>query len=104
MAESIITNYDMPEPRLALLIRVGIDHSTDPDLVERLLIEEAKRAVGEVPGLLAEPAPPARLIPGFGDFSLDFTLACQVRSFTEQFAVQHELRKRILKRLAAEGV
>ena len=57
-----------------------------------------------VPGLLAEPAPTARLIPGFGDFSLDFTLACQVRSFTDQFAVQHELRKRILRRLAAEGV
>ena len=104
VAESIITNYDMPEPRMALLIRVGVDYGTDPDLVERLLVEEAKRAVGDVPGLLAEPAPTARLIPGFGDFSLDFTLACQVKSFTDQFAVQHELRKRILRRLVAEGV
>src|SRR5215831_12385784 len=104
VAESIITNYDMPEPRMALLIRVGVDYGTDPDLVERLLVEEAKRAVGDVPGLLEEPAPTARLIPGFGDFSLDFTLACQVKSFTDQFAVQHELRKRILRRLVAEGV
>src|SRR5262250_1160373 len=69
--ESIITNYDMPESRMALPIRVGVDYGTDPDLVERLLVEEAKRAVGDVPGLLAEPAPTARLIPGFGDFSLD---------------------------------
>ena len=104
VAESIIRNYDMPEPRLALLIRVGVDYGADPDLVERLLVEEASRAVGEVPGLLAEPAPTARLIPGFGDLSLDFTLACQVSSFTDQFVVQHELRKRILRRLAAEGV
>jgi small-conductance mechanosensitive channel len=104
VAESIITNYDMPEPRMALLIRVGVDYGTDPDLVERLLLEEAKRAVGDVPGLLAEPAPTARLIPGFGDFSLDFTLTCQVESFTDQFGVQHELRKRILRRLVAEGV
>jgi small-conductance mechanosensitive channel len=104
VAESIITNYDMPEPRLALLIRVGVDYRADPDLVERLLVEEATRAVGDVPGLLADPAPTARLIPGFGEFSLDFTLACQVRSFTDQFAVQHELRKRILRRLVAEGV
>jgi small-conductance mechanosensitive channel len=104
VAESIITNYDMPESRLALLIRVSVDYGADPDLVERLLVEEAKRAVGDVPGLLAEPAPTARLIPGFGEFSLDFTLACQVRSFTDQFPVQHELRKRILRRLVAEGV
>src|SRR5882724_6339746 len=103
VAESIITNYDMLEPRLALLIRVGVDYGADPDLVERLLVEEASRAVGEVSGLLAEPAPTARLIPGFGDLSLDFTLACQVSSFTDQFVVQHELRKRILRRLAAEG-
>jgi small-conductance mechanosensitive channel len=104
VAESIITNYDLPEPRMAVLIRVGVDYGTDPDLVERLLVEEATQAVGAVPGLLAEPAPTARLIPGFGDISLEFTLSCQVRSFTDQFLVQHELRKRIVRRLAAQGV
>jgi small-conductance mechanosensitive channel len=104
VAESIITNYDMPESRLGLAIRVGVDYGSDPDLVERLLVEEARRAVGEVPGLLGDPAPSARLIPGFGDISLEFTLGCQVESFKDQFLVQHELRKRILRRLAAEGV
>ncbi|MEK7701548.1 MAG: mechanosensitive ion channel family protein, partial [candidate division NC10 bacterium] len=104
VAESIIVNYDLPEPRMALAIRVGVDYGSDPDRVERVLVEEATRAAGEVPGLLAEPAPTARLIPGFGDFSLDFTLACHVRSFTDQFPVQHELRKRILLRLRAEGI
>jgi small-conductance mechanosensitive channel len=104
VAESIITNYDLPEPRMAVLIRVGVDYGTDPDLVEHLLVEEATQAVGVVPGLLAEPAPTARLIPGFGDLSLEFTLACQVRSFTDQFLVQHELRKRIVRRLATQGV
>ena len=104
VAESVITNYDLPEPRLALAIRVGVGYASDPDHVERVLMEEATRAAGEIPGLLREPAPTARLIPGFGDFSLDFTLACHVRSFTDQFPVQHELRKRILRRLRAEGI
>ena len=104
VAESIITNYDLPEPRLALLIRVGVDYGADPDRVEQLVVEEATRAVGEVPGLLGEPAPSVRLIPGFGDSSLDFTLICQVKSFTDQFLVQHELRKRILRRFRAEGI
>jgi hypothetical protein len=79
VAESIITNYDLPEPRMAVLIRVGVDY-----------VEEATQAVGTVPGLLAEPAPTARLIPGFGDISLEFTLSCQVRSFTDQSSMSSE--------------
>jgi small-conductance mechanosensitive channel len=104
VAESTITNYDMPESRLAVPIRIAVDYGADPELVERILLEESTRAVDEVPGLLGEPAPSARLIPGFGEFSLDFTLAVHVKSFTDQFVVQHELRKRVLTRLAAEGV
>ena len=38
------------------------------------------------------------------EYSLDFTLACHVKSFTDQFLVQHELRKRILRRFGAEGI
>jgi len=104
VAESIITNYDMPDPRLILRIRVSVDYGADPDQVDRLLVEEATRAVSEVPGLLGEPAPSVRLIPGFGEYSLDFTLFCHVKSFNDQFLVQHELRKRILRRLGAEGI
>ena len=104
VAESIITNYDLGETRMAVLIRVRVDYDADAELVERLLVDEATRAVGLVDGLLAEPPPSARLIPGFGDYALEFTLACQVRSFVDQFSVQHELRKRVLKRLRAERI
>jgi small-conductance mechanosensitive channel len=104
VAESIITNYDLPESRLAIPIRISVDYGADPDVVQRALVEEALQAIGQVAGLLAEPAPSARLIPGFGEYSLDFTLVCHVKSFTDQFEVQHELRKRILRRLAAEGI
>ncbi|PYM25723.1 MAG: mechanosensitive ion channel family protein [Candidatus Rokuibacteriota bacterium] len=104
VAESIITNYDLGETRMAVLIRVRVDYDADAELVERLLVDEATRAVGQVDGLLAEPPPSARLIPGFGDYALEFTLACQVRSFVDQFSVQHELRKRVLKRLRAERI
>jgi small-conductance mechanosensitive channel len=72
--------------------------------VERILVEEAKKAVGEVPGLLGDPGPQVRFIPGFGESSLDFTLVCQVAEFTDQYAVQHELRKRILRRFREEGI
>jgi small-conductance mechanosensitive channel len=104
VSQSVITNYDIDETRLALTIRVGVGYDADPDQVERVLVEEARRAVGEVDGLLAEPPPAARLIPGFGEYSLDFTLVCWIARFPDQFQVLHELRKRILKRLRTEGI
>ena len=104
VAESVITNYDLGETRMAVLIHVGVDYDSDPDHVERVLGDEATRAAAEVPGLLADPPPLARLIPGFGDYSLDFTLVCHVQRFVDQFHVQHELRKRLLRRLRAEGI
>jgi small-conductance mechanosensitive channel len=55
-------------------------------------------------GLLAESPPSAKLIPGFGPSTLDFTLGVQVRRFVDQFQVQSELRKRILERFQKEGI
>lgn len=104
LAQTIVTNYDLPDKRMALLVPVSVGYSSDPDHVERVLVEEATKAAGEVKGLLAEPPPFVRFIPGFGDSSLDFTLVCQVEEFVDQYHVQHELRKRIFKRFKQEGI
>lgn len=104
LAQSIVTNYYLPEKRMSLLISVGVSYSSDPDQVERILIEEAKNGVGSIPGLLGEPEPFVRFIPGFGDSSLDFTLICQVQEFVDQYLAQHELRKRIFRRFRDEGI
>jgi len=104
LAQSIVTNYYLPEKRMSLLISINVSYSSDPEKVEKILVEEAKKAVGEVPGLLGDPEPFVRFIPGFGESSLDFTLICQVKEFVDQYPVQHELRKRIFKRFGEEGI
>lgn len=104
LAQSIVTNYSLPEKRMALLIPVSVSYSSDPEHVERVLVEEATKAVGEVKGLLSDPPPFVRFIPGFGNSSLDFTLICQVEEFVDQYLVQHELRKRIFRRFREEGI
>jgi small-conductance mechanosensitive channel len=104
LAQSVVTNYYLPEKRMSLLIPIGVSYSSDPEQIERILVEEAKKGAADIPGLLGDPAPFVRFIPGFGDSSLDFTLICQVAEFTDQYLAQHELRKRIFKRFQAESV
>ncbi len=104
MAKSSVTNYSQPDRKMSASVVVRVGYASDPDQIEAILVEEAKKAVGEVPGLLGEPEPVVRFAPGFGDYGLEFTLICQVESFGEQLLVQHELRKRIFKRFKQEGV
>src|SRR6267143_1968080 len=84
-------------------IRVGDYVRLSAESVEGYVVDVGWRST-RIRMLLAEPPPSARLIPGFGDYALEFTLTCQVASFVDQFTVQHELRKRLLKRLRAEGI
>lgn len=89
---------------MSLLIPVSVSYSSDPDEVERILVEEAKKGAADIPGLLADPEPFVRFIPGFGDSSLDFTLICQVKEFVDQYLAQHEIRKRIFRRFRQDGI
>ncbi len=103
-SQSIVTNYSLPDKRMSLSIPVSVSYQADPEKVETVLADEAQKAVGNIPGLLGHPEPFVRFTPGFGDSSLDFTLICQVEEFVDQYLVQHELRKRIFKRLKAEDL
>jgi small-conductance mechanosensitive channel len=104
VARSIITNYDFPDRRLALPIRFAVSYASDVERVETVVLDEATRAVAEVAGMLADPAPAVRFIPGFGESGLELTLVCHVASFVDQFEVQHHVRKRLLARFRAEGI
>jgi small-conductance mechanosensitive channel len=103
VAESIVVNYDMPERRMSLTVPVSVAYGSDLDRVESVLLDEVMRA-RDVPGLLLEPPPLARLVSGFGVHGLEVTIVVQVATFVDQYLVQHELRKRFLRRLHAESI
>lgn len=104
LAQSIVLNYFLPEKRMSLQIPISVSYASDPEKIQNILIDEAKKASKEIPSLLSEPEPNVRFIPGFGENSLDFTLICHISEVTNQFIVQSELRKRIFRRFREEGV
>jgi small-conductance mechanosensitive channel len=101
LSQSTVTNYHLPDRRMALPIPIGVSFDADLDKVERLLLDIAKTT--DVPGLLQEP-PPAVLFVGISERAMDFNVICQIGDFEDQFRVQHELRKRIVERFRDEGI
>ena len=104
LAKATITNYDLMDQAMSVSIVVSVSYDCDPEIVEKILLDIARVASGQVPGLLVEPHPVVRFIPGFGASSLDLTLTCFVQKFADQYLVQHELRKRIFKRFRDEQI
>jgi small-conductance mechanosensitive channel len=103
LSQSVVTNYSLPDKKMMLMLPVSVSYNSDPDRVEAVLLDEIVRAKGNVAGLLADGETTVRLT-GFGESSLDFTLACPIQEYSDQQTVQHEIRKRIFKRFREEGI
>jgi small-conductance mechanosensitive channel len=105
LAKAVITNFSLPETRMALTIPISVSYKTDPAHVEKILLEVVKEASRDgLVGLLSYPTPSVNLIPGFGPSSLDFSLGVHIRQYVDQYSVQSELRKRILARFRQERI
>ncbi|MGH9355824.1 MAG: mechanosensitive ion channel family protein [Terriglobia bacterium] len=105
LSKAIIINYSQPEPSLFISVEVGVAYGTDPKRVKRVLEEIGEQAATDgVEGLDPSSKPTVRFAPGFGDSSLNFTLSVRVQEFASQYAVQADLRTRIVERFDQEGI
>jgi small-conductance mechanosensitive channel len=104
LSQAIVTNYYLPEKRMPVSLQVSVTYDADPDRIEKVLLEVARKGAPEIPGMLADPEPGVSFDPGFGESSLGFSLNFQVAEFANQFGVRNELRRRILRRFKEEGI
>jgi small-conductance mechanosensitive channel len=103
LSKAIITNYSLPSANVSSSVRIDVALDADLDCVEDALADEARRAV-DIPAIAETPAPSVALAPGFVDGVVAFSVYFQVRSFGDQTAVQHALRKRIAARFKKDGI
>lgn len=104
LSEAVVTNFSQPESPMSVLIPVHVSYSSDIDAVERVVLEEVRKGMGSIEGLMEEPAPVLRLNPGFGEFGLELTLVVHVARYELQFAVTDLIRRRLLNRFRREGI
>jgi small-conductance mechanosensitive channel len=81
------------------VLKVSVDQSADPELVEKLLVECASNN----PEILQSPAPKV-VFEGFGASTLDFSLRFLLGDLNRSLDVQSEMRAAILSALRTRGV
>lgn len=103
LADSVITNYDLPERELAVLVQVGVSYSSDLGHVEKVSIEVAQEIQRTVEGAVRDFQPIVRYHT-FDTSSINFTVVMRAQHFVDQYLMKHEFIKRLHARYGREGI
>jgi small-conductance mechanosensitive channel len=103
LAQAVITNFNLPQQEMSVLIQVGVSYDSDLEHVERVTVEVAKEVMRDVVGGLPNFEPMVRYHT-FGDFSINFSVILRTNEFVNQYLIKHEFIKRIHRRYDQEGI
>ena len=103
LAQAIVTNYDLPEQEMAVLVNLGVDYASNLRQVEQVTCDVAREVLRTTPGGVTTFEPFIRYHT-FGASSIDFTVILRAREFVDQYVIKHEFVKRLHERYAEEGI
>jgi small-conductance mechanosensitive channel len=103
LADSVITNYYLPEKELAVLVQVGVSYNSDLKHVERVTIEVAREIQKSVQGAVAEFEPFIRYHT-FDSSSINFSVIMRAHEYVDNYLMKHEFIKRLHARYNQEGI
>ena len=103
LAQSIVTNYDLPTKELSVPIEVAVSYGSNLEAVERVTREVGQEVLRGLPGGVGAFDPIVRFHT-FGDSGILLTVTLRAREYADQFAVRHEFVKRLSERYAREGI
>lgn len=103
LAQSVITNYYLPEQRQNVYIPCGVDYNSDLEHVERVCIQVGKEVMEQVEGSDDEWEPVVRY-KEFADSNINFLLVLRIKEFGVQYLLSHECIKALHRRFKEEGI
>ncbi|HDR72716.1 MAG TPA: mechanosensitive ion channel [Methanoculleus sp.] len=103
IANSIITNYAMPDIKLKIKIPVSVAYGSDVRKVKEILLEIGNEAARASDYVLLDPAPSVYFLE-FGASSLDFMMVLWARQFNMAWDVKDHINYCINERFVAEGI
>jgi small-conductance mechanosensitive channel len=103
LASAIITNYNIPNEEISISVDIGVSYESDLEKVEKVTSEIAGGVMKDVQGGIVDFKPTVSFYK-FGESSVQLSVALRGRAFVDQYAIKHELIKRLHKRYQEEGI
>jgi small-conductance mechanosensitive channel len=103
LAQTVLTDFNLPTPDLAVGIDFRVGYETEPARVIALLIEEAKEVHRTHKGMVQSVEPFAQLS-SIGEDALHYNVSFRATEFAQQFSAVNEIRMRVLLRFRKEGI
>lgn len=103
LAGAIITNYQLPDTDMGVLVQVGVSYDSDLEKVERITVDVARALLRDVQGGVSGFEPFIRYHT-FAEFSINFTVILRCQEYVDQYLVKHEFVKRLHSRYRDERI
>jgi len=103
LAQSIVTNFHLPEKQMAVLVDVGVSYDSDLPKVEEITKDVAREIMKSIPGGVPDFEPFIRYHT-FGDSSINFSVILRGQEFADQFLIKHEFVKKLQARYREERI
>ncbi|MBN2042241.1 MAG: mechanosensitive ion channel family protein [Candidatus Aenigmarchaeota archaeon] len=103
LADSIITNYNDPQPHLSVVVNLGVAYGSDLDKVEKVTIATAKKIQTEVEGAVRDHDPFIRYNE-FGDSGINFSVIMRAEAYVSRYLMIHTFMKELMKAYRKNGI
>jgi len=103
LAAAIVTNFNLPEKEMGIVIELAVSYDNDLDKVEQLTQQVAQETLTRLPGTVPE-IPPLVRYHSFGPLGVEFSVILRIREFINLYTIRHEFIKRLYKRYQEEGI
>jgi len=103
IANSVVTNYAMPDVKLKVKIPVSVAYGSDVHRVKEILLEISRDAATSTPYILTDPAPGVYFLE-FGASSLDYMMVIWAKRFNMSWEIKDHINFEIERRFTEEGI
>ena len=92
LSSIILTNYNLPDLEMAVLVEIGVSYDSDLKKVEEVTIQAAREILEKTEGGVKTFDPFIRYH-SFNDSSIGFTVILRAQQFVNQYLIKHEFIK-----------
>ena len=103
LAESIMTNYQLPNDEVAVRVHNGVAYGSDLEQVEQVTLAVANRLVRDTPGAATDFEPIMRYT-AFADSNINYVVIMRAKDWPTSRLLQHRFIKAVKQRYDEVGI